>query len=429
MEGTMKRRVGATVACAVLFGCLIGASSALASKTVCSSGCPFTSINAAIAATPEGGTVTIGSGTFAENVVVDKPLTLAGSGNATTIEPAVSNPVCEGGSLCEGTASNIILVEANNVTITKLRLEGDNPGLTSGVVVGGKDIDARNGIIENHLVGTFNGLTVSKVDVADVYLRGIYASSGGTFVFEHDTVSNVQGEEASIAMFSFESSGRMVDNDVSEANDAISSNWSKGIEFTGNKITSSGSGIHTDNNGGSGGVADKIVGNQISHCKPNGYGIFVFVPYVSATVEDNKVKGCTVGLALFGGAVSGQGPTFRSNQTDSKGASTSEGLNYGALITTDQLGFGSGDATATLTEDTIKHAGVGLFVTQESGSQATVTAHQNSIYKNSTGANGAPGTVVEAQSNWWGCSEGPSSFRCNAVQGTVAFTPWLASKP
>ena len=95
------------------------------------------------------------------------------------IEPAVSNPVCSPGSLCSGTASNVILVEANNVTISKLTVEGDNPALTSGVVVGGKDIDARNGIITNHEAGTFQNLQVTSVTVDDIYLRGIYASSGG----------------------------------------------------------------------------------------------------------------------------------------------------------------------------------------------------------------------------------------------------------
>ena len=147
-------------------------------------------------------------------------------------------------------------MQASNVTISKLRLEGDNPNLTSGVVRGAADIDARNGIITNHEAGTFNGLTVSKVKVSDVYLRGIYASSGGTFDFNHDTVENVQGEEASIAMFDFEGAGVMEDNKVSSANDAISANWSKGTQFVGNKITKSGSGVHTDNNGGSGGSGD-----------------------------------------------------------------------------------------------------------------------------------------------------------------------------
>jgi hypothetical protein len=55
-----------------------------------------------------------------------------------------------------------ILVEASNVTIQSMLLKGDNPKLTGGVVVGGEDIDARNGIITNHLAGTYNNPTVEK---------------------------------------------------------------------------------------------------------------------------------------------------------------------------------------------------------------------------------------------------------------------------
>lgn len=434
----MRRTIQATTAAATLVACLALTGSAWASsKTVCAKGCAFTSIQSAINAASPGATITVGPGSYFENVVVNKPLTLEGSGSMTVIYPAASNPVCSPGSLCGGSASDIILVQASNVTISKLRLEGDNPNLTSGVVRGGADIDARNGIITNHEAGTFNGLTVSRVKVSDVYLRGIYASSGGTFDFNHDTVENVQGEEASIAMFDFEGAGVMEDNKVSSANDAISANWSKGTQFVGNKITKSGSGVHTDNNGGSGGVADVIKDNKISECTIDGYGIFVFVPYVSATVEGNKVSGCAVGLAAFGGAVSGQGPTFTANKIDGTGASASESLTYGAYLTTDQLGFAFGDLKATLTHNKIEHTGVGMFVTQTSpspeqpaGGQATVTASSNTFHINATGANGGAGTVVEAQNNWWGCRQGPNnSPKCDTATGTVKYTPWLESRP
>ncbi|HEX4435350.1 MAG TPA: hypothetical protein VH061_01020 [Solirubrobacteraceae bacterium] len=434
----MRRITGAMLACAVFVVCLATAGSALAMKSVCASGCQFTSIQAAINAASEGATITIGKGTYAENVVVNKPLTLQGSGKSTVIEPAISNPACAGGSLCGGAASNIILVQANNVTITKMSLEGDNPSLTSGVVVAGKDIDARNGIITNHEAGKFNDLTVSKVSVADIYLRGIYASSGGSFVFKDDSVRNVQAEEASIAMFAFEGTGVMEHNKVSEANDAISANWSQGTQFIDNTVTKSGSGIHTDNNGGSGGVADLIKGNKISECKENGYGIFVFVPYVSATVEQNKISGCYIGMAAFGAAVSGQGPTFAANKVNGTGAKTSDPAgSYGAYLTTDQLGFAFGDLTVQLTGNQVIDTGNALLVTQTSpspgqpaGGQATVTASGNSFHKDGTGANGETGTVVNAENNWWGCMQGPNvSSKCDTATGTVDYTPWLTAKP
>jgi nitrous oxidase accessory protein NosD len=434
----MRRLIQAATACAAIAACLMVPGSALASgQTVCRTGCAYTSIQSAITAASPGATITIGHGSYDENIVVNKSVTLEGAGKGTVIYPSVSNPVCSSGSLCGGTASNIILVEANDVTITNLRLKGDNPNL-SGVTVGGEDIDARNGIIVNFEAGTFNNLTVSDVDVIGVYLRGIYAGSEGTFNFNHDTVENVQGSEESIAMFNYGGSGEMSDNTVSNASDAISANWSTGTKFLDNKITNSASGIHTDNNGGFGGVADLIQGNTVKGCTSNGYGIFVFAPYVSATVESNKVKGCYIGLAAFGGSVSGQGPTFADNHVSGTGATTTDpNGTYAAYLTTDQLGFAFGDLTATLTGNRLERATTGMLVTQTSptpgqpvGGQATVTASGNLFEHDGTGANGEAGTVVNAQNNWWGCARGPNGGgNCNTAVGTVAYTPWLTAKP
>jgi nitrous oxidase accessory protein NosD len=430
-------------ACAAVAASLAAAGTASAAgKTVCAKGCSFTKIQSAIEAEPSGATITIGPGQYFENVVVNKPLTLNGSGKMTILYPSVSMPICTPGSLCEGKASNIILVEASNVTITNLRLEGNNPNISSGVVVGGVDIDARNGIITNHLKGVpYANLTVSQVKVSDIYLRGIYAStSGGTFNFNHDSVTNVQAEEQSIAMFAHEGSGVMEANKVSEANDAISENWSMGTQFLNNKITKSGSGVHTDNNGGVGGVADVIKGNKVSACKTNGYGIFVFAPYVSATVESNKISGCAVGLAAFGSQVAGQGPTFANNKVSGAGAMTTEPEGtLGAYLSTSVLGFleKGTDLTVTLTHNQIERFGTGVLVTQtkpkppeNAGGQATVKASGNTIQKNGTGASGEAGTIVEAQNNWWGCPQGPNNGgKCTTAIGTVKFTPWLVSKP
>jgi nitrous oxidase accessory protein NosD len=435
----MRLRVRLLISAAVVAGCLVGASTASATPLVCNTGCFFNSIQSAINAAQPGATITIGAGNYYENILVDKAVTLKGVGLKTVIYPATSNPVCGPGSLCGGAASNIVLVQADNVTITNVWLKGDNPSLTSGVIVGGEDLDARNGIITNHSKGTYNNLTVSKVKVTGVYLRGIYASSEGTFNLTHNIVENVQAEEASIAIFNFGGSGVISANKVSNANDAISANWSRGTQFLSNTVSKSGSGVHSDNNAGFGGSADLIKLNTIRECKTNGYGIFVFVPYVSATVESNKISGCSVGLSVFGSAKPGQGPTFTKNVANGTGASTTNNAGtFGAYLTTDQLGFAYGDVTTTLSGNSFSHFNTGLFATQTSptegqpaGGQATVTASaDNSFMANGTGANGDTGTTVNAQNDWWGCTKGPNmGGMCNTAIGTVQFTPWLTAKP
>src|SRR4051812_23578135 len=163
----------------------------------CASPPSYCTIQDAINAAANGDTINVVAGTYIENVVVTKQVTITGAGAASTfIKPAVSNPNCGGaggGSLCPG-GSNIFLIQADNVTISGLTLDGDNPALTGGVNFGGANIDARNGIITNHISGVYNNLVVFNTTIKNIYLRGIYASTGGTFNFHDNTVQNVQAD-------------------------------------------------------------------------------------------------------------------------------------------------------------------------------------------------------------------------------------------
>lgn len=156
--------------------------------------CALASIGAAIGAAIASDTVAIGPGTFVENVIVTKALTLDGAGSSgaslTTIVPALSGPTCTSGtgSICTG-GSNVILVQADDVTIRDIVVDGDNPALTSGIVSDGADLDARNGIIEDYSLGAFHRLTVAGVVVRNIYLRGIYAASGGRVSLSRGTPS------------------------------------------------------------------------------------------------------------------------------------------------------------------------------------------------------------------------------------------------
>lgn len=405
--------------------------------TVCAHGCDYTSIQAAINASTPGDTVAVRHGTYRENLTIDRSLTLTGAsgddneGNAV-IQPALSGPNCtSGGSICAG-GSNIILVQADNVTIQGLTLDGNNPTLTSGVVAGGVDIDARNGIITNHTVGTFNNLDVHDVLVRNVFLRGIYASSGGTFNFHDNVIENVQGNSSSIGMFNFGGSGTFANNRVSRANDAISSNHSSGTKFLDNRITKSGSGIHTDNAGDGGGTADLIQGNNVSDCTAGGYGIFVFVPYIAPTVQQNSVRTCSVGLAAFGGGAAATSPTlFKGNVADG----SKEAGSIGALVTTDQLGYDCGSVNATFTGNAVRHYGTGFDLVQgpafpgdtcASPSTQSVTAkiNYNTVNENNTGLANASNNTIDATNNWWGCRKGPNMPGCDTItnSGTSATT-------
>jgi nitrous oxidase accessory protein NosD len=437
-----------------------------AAWTVCPQGCAFTSINAAIAAAAPGETITIGPGTYAENVAINKAVALAGSGPATVVEPAIANPdgpncAVYGGAFCGGDsqaadASIIMLVQSSDVTIKDMTLEGANPALSGGVTVNGVSVDARDGIVDDDYYygpsgpsagcqepNAFQDLTVTGVTVRDVFERGIESTGncgytnyyGATFTFDGDTVVNVDGDGGSISMFNFGGAGVFRDNTVRQASDSISSNWSQGTTYTGNVISDAGSGIHTDNNGGAGGAADTITGNTVRSCVTDGYGVWVFAPYVPATIADNRVQGCYVGLAVFGSQAPGEGPTFSDNVVKGNGAETTDPAGtYGAYVTTDLLGYGAADVNVTFTGNSFEKFTTGLFVTQTSQSsvpapQATVVAHENIFDNNGTGVNAGSGTSVDASENWWGCAHGPGSPGCDTAVGTLVDTPFLTSHP
>jgi nitrous oxidase accessory protein NosD len=404
-------------------------------------------------AAASGDTISIGAGTFVENVVVDKSVVLAGAGEAETVlRPAISGPICTppaAASICTG-GSYVVLVEADDVEIHDLTIDGDNPDLTSGVVSDGADLDARNGIITNHTAGAFDDLHVHDVTVRNVYLRGIYASSGGTFTLTGNTVENVQADPSSICMFNFGGSGTMSLNNVSGCNDGISSNWSTGVQFLDNTITDSFSAVHSDN--AQGPTPDLIEGNQATSMAEDSYGFWVFNPAVPPTVRDNTAIGITVGLGAFGGVGVVTVP-FEGNVVDCEDRANS----IGAWVSTTLFQFGSEDTGALLDGNRIEDCGIGIDIQAEAGFTANVDATGNTVVGSATagvvledaatdgtygvaldynriagngvGLTNATGQAVAASLNWWGCNAGPGGSgtlgACDTVSGTTTFTPWL----
>ena len=292
----------------------------------------------------------------------------------------------------------------------------------------------------------FNGLEVYNVTVQNIYLRGMYASSGGTFNFHDNTVTNVQAEYASIAMFAYGGGpGIMANNTVSYAGDAISANHSKGIQFLNNTITFSGSGVHTDNAGDGGGVADLIQGNHVD-CTGSTlgkYGIWTFVPYIAPTVNNNTIINCDPGLAAFGQGVAVT-PQFTNNTVTGNGSPNSAGI----YITTDLISWGYSDVSVNFTGNTVTGFNYGIEL--EAGLHSTwgniypytaqtinATFSTNNISGNTIGLaegvdSAAGGTyTASATPNWWGNASGPSGAGPGTgdsiIPTDVPFNPWCTN--
>jgi hypothetical protein len=219
---------------------------------------------------------------------------------------------------------------------------------------------------------------------------------------------------------------------VRNANDAISSNGSTGTRYLHNVILASGSGIHTDNNGGEGGEGDVIEGNVVEGCTAGGYGLFAFAPYVASRFEHNEVRGCAVAMAVLGSDAIGMAavpanaavtPVFSSNWVSGRGAVPSQG-SVGAWVTTSLLSYGFAPVSATFEGNDIEGFDTGILVDQTAGGAASATFHGDLIHGNETGANGLPGTTVDATHSYWGCWAGPNHGGCDTAIGTVDFSPW-----
>ena len=408
-----------------------------------------TPIQAAVTFAVAGETVVLEAGTFYENIIIDEGITLQGAGQGNTfIYPATSNPnPCANSSLCGSAtaASNIIVVQADNVTIHDMTLDGDNPLLSGGIDIDGANIDARNGIVENYYTGVWDSLEVYNVTINNIYLRGIYAASGGSDFHIHDNiVDNVQAEYASIGIFNFGGSGVIEDNTVSDANDAISANWSQGTQFLNNTVINSGSGVHTDNAE----AADVISGNTILNGPANSYGIFVFAPYAPVTVQDNTISNVDYGLTL-----SGNGWLDALNTIAFDRNTVSANI-ANAYVTSDVWNYFTSDASATFNNNIFTGGQYGFYLESQGAAEAPygtaydcdgncvvdVTAFDNSISGQSIAsvffATGQPawydgnpayfGTYnVDASGNWWGTTD-PGTIGPMMATGTD-YTPWLDS--
>ena len=390
----------------------------------------YATIQGAINAADAKDVIEIEPGTYVENVVINKPLTLGGTDKDTVILlPAFSGSYCDGSSLCDG-ASNVILVEADNVKIHDLTINGNNPDLDNprdDAVVNGEDIDARNGIITNHETNpNLTGLEIYNTIIKNIFLRGIYMSTNGEFNFHDNIVSNVAGDYASIGLFAFGGYGKFTNNTVSLTNDAIAANHSKGIEFVGNTVNSSGSGIHTDNSNPGADKFDLIENNTIT-CGENGYGIFTFAHYQPPKVLNNTLYGCAFGISAWGGY--GPEPVIiNNNAVNGQDVAGSVGL----FVTTSIMNWGYLDINVEATGNTFVNNAAAVEVTADDldlgGSwvlkDLKLKLAQNNMDLTNTLAVDADNTnpvYVEAPNNWWGKADGPAA----RYTGKVIVCSWL----
>ncbi|MEJ2555408.1 MAG: right-handed parallel beta-helix repeat-containing protein [Anaerolineae bacterium] len=341
----------------------------------------FATIQSAIddADTLDGHTLLATSGTYTENVTIDKGITLRGEGmGSTIIYPAVSDVGSPDPPSFQ--ASQVIVVEANNVSIEYLTVDGNNPTISSGVTINGVDVDARNGIIQDYNTGVWDGLVVHDVEVANCYLRGIYAVPPGGqalhgVAFYDNVVRNVAGlHDDSVGILARGSINAVLrDNRVEDTMRGVGCFAGSSCLVQGNVITDAlDSGIYVSWN------LDAyytitgttlVTGNQVT----GGWmGLEIYYQDNPLTVTHNVVDDAIVGVDVGGRTAN---TLIAGNRIDGSGVPTATG------IVVETWGHGDTDAgtAATLHGNDIYHTQRGLALLSGSGLAITATLEGNLI--------------------------------------------------
>jgi pectin methylesterase-like acyl-CoA thioesterase len=168
----------------------------------------FLTIQAAIDSAAPGDLIQVVGGRYEEDLLVHKSVTIeAVTGDTVTLYPATSNPGTGVGAQISAT-TQVCIIEADDVTLRSLVINGNNPNLAA-------NLDARNGVIVNYETGPWHRLTVEDCKVRNFELRAISGSTGTDHMFRNNTVRNAKAvpmESTGIMLWS--ATGTMENNVV-----------------------------------------------------------------------------------------------------------------------------------------------------------------------------------------------------------------------
>jgi nitrous oxidase accessory protein NosD len=383
----------------------------------------FKTIGAAVAAASTGDTIQVASGTYSEDVIIDKSLSLIGANSANTIIDARGQP--------------------NGVYIDGL----DNTGLSEVVVAG---FTVQNANFEGILITNASSVTVwgNRVVSNDLAFNASAASCPGLPAFEtsegldcgegihlngvdHSTVANNFIQNNSGGVLLSDDTGLTHDNLIT-GNVARDNPYDCGITLASHLLYSNlpsntprGVDRNTisDNDSSKNGLAVEGAGA--------GVGLFVAPPgletsgnvVVGNRLTDNGLPGIAFHLHTASPGQNLNDNLIVGNYIASNGADTEDAATPGP---TGINVFGVAPITGiVIVQNVIKNEAVDIAA----NTAALVDVHLNNLLGQQIGVDNLDGGTVNATENWWGCAKGPGSLGCTSVSGSnVVSTPFL-TKP
>ncbi len=185
------KALGLIIVVALLAAALPLQAKAQGGYDVCAEGCTYTSIQSAINAAADGSTITVGPGTYTEQLLIQKNLTLVGAGIGQTIVKAPTS----GRATAPGYTSQVYSGETWN-TDYLLAAYPTNPvsGAPISVKVSGFTFDANS---QTHIGDRFTGVYFRKVFNSDIGAAGLFDSQIQGFSASDPVVTGIRVLESS----------------------------------------------------------------------------------------------------------------------------------------------------------------------------------------------------------------------------------------
>lgn len=416
---------------------------------------PGDSIQAAIDAAVAGDTIIVAAGTYTEQIIINKNLTLQGVGGPVIKVPAspVAFQFTESGAKWKpvvlafgGTNSSGSISGADTITvnISGFVIDGNNQTPTSGY--------RSAGILLRNAGGTISDNTVQRMYIDGAETFGIIVYGNSNIVISNN---NVSGYARCGIGANGDSNGISVPNNPTP-NAVIESNTVTGPGM-GVPVTWAPNGIQIG-----WGAKGKVIGNSVSG---NGYpgtdwtgsGIIIAMSD-NVEVDNNTVIQNQTGISVAG------------YMWDSNGVTANGNLIYGNTVDKNTYGISIQDKSVntTVENNTIKNSdyeGIGLCNFYNNSPTGTVIKY-NTITSNNTKNDPGSGGIwidddvdadkvninfnnivdnkqfgllnksatnsINAINNWWGDASGPThssnpNGTGDAVSDNVNFTPWLTN--
>jgi parallel beta-helix repeat protein len=377
-------------------------------------GC-YSSIGAAVAAAAPNDTIRVSEGTYGEDVIIGKPLSLVGAGQGRTIIDATgkANGVYVDGLDYRGLST----VSVSGFTIQNANFEGVLVTNAAAITI------ANNQVINNDrsldsassaCPGQPSFETAEGFDCGEgIHLNGVHQSTVTMNTVEHNAGGILLSDDTGPTYSNLISGNEVSENTFdcgitlashSPASIAGSSTplglWSNTI--TGNHsfrngLAGAGAGIGIfDSVPGASNHSNVVIGNRINDNGQPGVSLHSHTP--GQNLNDNIIVGNTI---------SGNGK-------DTADAATpgTTGINV----------FGVSPISGTIIAyNVINNEADDVVV----NTQAQVDVHFNRLLGGGFGVNNLGAGTVSATENWWGCAQGPANNGCSRTAGSdVLFTPW-----